>query len=345
MCNIAGYVGTKQAAPILIDMMRRQEGFDSGFYTGIATIHEGKIHFAKVVGNLDALLAETNAANLPGTIGFIHGRTPGGKKQDREWGHPFTSIRDGEPVSAFVLNGCSRFFDPVIPNRIPVAQRVLKAGYTFQSAVYNPEAGFRLPGDTAIHYVDLLCQLTTMHVDQGMDTITAIREAVCEIPSESVSLFLSKTTPNGITYARMNFPMHLNFASHGAYLATTPMAFPEDAGEPQLLPAFSSGFVTKDSLCLKPFPNPPATIAPLDSQAYQKAYDIIYQALHQEGGVTLYTCGDITSCFEQADLIPGGATKYRILYDINRREPLKIRVETKPSHRDEYPAPVFYLSL
>lgn len=42
MCNIAGYIGEQQAAPILIEMIREQEGLDAGFYTGIATIHEVK---------------------------------------------------------------------------------------------------------------------------------------------------------------------------------------------------------------------------------------------------------------------------------------------------------------
>ena len=78
MCTIAGYVGTKPAAPLLIEMMRKEEGIDSGFYTGIATIHEGKIHYRKVVGDLAQLLKETDAAELPGTIGIIHSRTPGG---------------------------------------------------------------------------------------------------------------------------------------------------------------------------------------------------------------------------------------------------------------------------
>ena len=44
MCNIAGYAGKCAAAPILIEMLRKEEGFDGGFYTGIATVHEGKIH-------------------------------------------------------------------------------------------------------------------------------------------------------------------------------------------------------------------------------------------------------------------------------------------------------------
>ena len=40
MCNIAGYVGARRVAPILIDMIRIQEGLNGGFYTGLA-VHDG----------------------------------------------------------------------------------------------------------------------------------------------------------------------------------------------------------------------------------------------------------------------------------------------------------------
>ena len=40
MCNIAGYIGKKNAAPILFEMMKKQEGFGGGYYTGITT-HDG----------------------------------------------------------------------------------------------------------------------------------------------------------------------------------------------------------------------------------------------------------------------------------------------------------------
>ena len=89
MCNIAGYVGDRRAAPILIEMMKREEGFDAGHYTGIATISEGRIHCAKVVGDVRRLLETTNAMDLPGNIGVIHGRTPG--FGGRSWAHPFLS--------------------------------------------------------------------------------------------------------------------------------------------------------------------------------------------------------------------------------------------------------------
>ena len=70
MCNIAGYIGEKRAAPILIEMLRRQEGFDGGVCTGIVTLHEGRLYYRKVVGGVDALLKATDAMSLPGTVGI-----------------------------------------------------------------------------------------------------------------------------------------------------------------------------------------------------------------------------------------------------------------------------------
>ena len=108
MCNIAGYVGTKPAAPILIDMLRREEGFGGGYYTGIATIHEGKLHYAKLTGDVQRLVDLTEAASLPGTVGIIHGRSNSGGGD--EWAHPFIGMRDGVPVQAYAGNGITGCF-------------------------------------------------------------------------------------------------------------------------------------------------------------------------------------------------------------------------------------------
>ena len=67
MCMIAGYAGNRRAAPILIEMMRRQQYIDGGRSTGIATIHEGKLYTAKINGNLDRFLRETDGVYGPGT--------------------------------------------------------------------------------------------------------------------------------------------------------------------------------------------------------------------------------------------------------------------------------------
>ena len=283
MCNIAGYVGTKPAAPILIEMMRKQEGFDAGFYTGISTIHEGKIYCAKVLGPLEELLATTDAINLPGTIGIIHSRTPGGKGQDNaEWAHPFTTIRDGEIITSYVANGCIRYFNPWLEKRIAIAERVVNDGYELKAQVYSPKSSYKLSNGMTMHGSDVMCQLISQKIDQGKKADDAMADAFCENPGEIVGLLLSITEPDGIVWSRMNYPMHVNFVKHGAYLATTPMAFPEDAGEPQLLPELSSGMIYKDHLSIKPFKNPPAECWPLDSVLFHKMYEIIYEELKKE---------------------------------------------------------------
>ena len=53
MCNIAGYAGKQNAAPILLEMLRQQQDYDGGLSTGIVTIHEGKLHCRKVIGDVD----------------------------------------------------------------------------------------------------------------------------------------------------------------------------------------------------------------------------------------------------------------------------------------------------
>ena len=111
MCNIAGYAGTKPAAPILIEMMKKQEGRLGGYYTGIATVHEGKIYYAKLTGDVDRLVALTNALSLPGTVGIIHSRSKSGGGD--KWAHPFVgrSPDGSEPKIAYVANGASGFFN------------------------------------------------------------------------------------------------------------------------------------------------------------------------------------------------------------------------------------------
>ena len=87
MCVISGYIGNEPAAPILLKILERQEGMAAGFYSGIATIHEGRLHYRKIVGSVAELVKNTDARDLPGTIGIAHGRTPCGG--DATWAHPF----------------------------------------------------------------------------------------------------------------------------------------------------------------------------------------------------------------------------------------------------------------
>lgn len=338
MCIIAGYVGTKPAAPILIEMLRKEEAMDSGFYTGIATIHEGKIHYRKKVGSLDRLLAETDAADLPGTIGILHGRTPGGKGTDVDsWSHPFTCEKDGEVKTAFVLNGFQGFFkDWNTENIIPVAQSLIDAGYEMKTAV--PADGFTpcLANGTRVHGSDVRTQYASKLILEGMDTVSAVGKTFCDVPVEAVGLMLAQAEPDAITWVRYNFPMHLSFADHGAYLATVPLAFPEDAGDTILLPAASSGLIKKDHYTCYPFQQPHATVAPITPELWKVAYEKIIEHIRQ--GETVFR-PIVDPLFHGGDVTQMGAVLYQVLSHLYKEGRIKIEIDYVPGHGEGIMAP------
>ena len=74
MCGIVGYIGNRQAAPILLDGLAKLEyrGYDSA---GIAVYNDGRIDMIKSKGRLKVLSELTHdGATLPGTLGIGHTR-------------------------------------------------------------------------------------------------------------------------------------------------------------------------------------------------------------------------------------------------------------------------------
>ena len=74
MCGIVGFTGTAQAAPILLDGLRRLEyrGYDSA---GVAVADAGRIEMVKASGSVANLAGKTSdGAALSGTCGIAHTR-------------------------------------------------------------------------------------------------------------------------------------------------------------------------------------------------------------------------------------------------------------------------------
>lgn len=277
MCNIAGYVGSRSATPILIEMMRRQEGLAGGYYTGIATIHEGKFHYAKLMGDLDDLLEKTDAGALPGNIGILHSRSNSGGGD--EWAHPFVGRLGGIPHIAYVANGKTGLFADRRGEYNKIAEQLLREGYSFARLATENQRYNNLSDGTVAHMSDVMCQLILRNLQRCGEEVKAINDAYCEMPTEVVGLLLSLGDPKGIFFSRINFPMMVGFAPHGVYLGSAAMSFPKDAESIESLPPLSSGRVSATDVHITLMSDPPIAVPAVDEQLIGRAVRLVREKL------------------------------------------------------------------
>ena len=315
MCNIAGYVGNRDAAPILIEMMRREEGFAGGYYTGLATLDCGVIHHRKLTGNLSDLLAKTDSESLPGKIGIIHSRSKSGGGD--VFAHPFCNFRDNEATLAYVANGGANFFSDRFDECTEIAASLWRDGYTFTSVQDEEIPCYpKLPDGKTVHMSDLMAQLIARYQDRGAAPDDAINSAYCEMPGEIVGLLLSPKSPESIAWSRINMPMFVAFAPHGAYLASSPEAFPEDAENIKLLPAMCGGEVFSDRITEKPYKTPPCGIAEITDGVYKTARALLREHISGEAKNMITGIDSIKPAFPKADIIPRDALYYQLVHDM-----------------------------
>ena len=123
MCGIVGYVGAKQAVPVLLQGLYKLEyrGYDSA---GIAVVKDGKISLSKVTGRIANLSEKTDGGRLlPGCTGIGHTRwATHGAPTDTN-AHPHVS-NDGR--FAVVHNG-------IIENYLELREELTEKGYRFSS--------------------------------------------------------------------------------------------------------------------------------------------------------------------------------------------------------------------
>jgi len=243
MCNIAGYIGNKPAAPILIEMLRRQQWLDGGLSTGIATIHNGVLYHAKVIGGVDELIKQTDALSFPGNIGIIHSRPDGNLY---EYAHPFVS---GNDSMAFVENGNFCRGEESVRKRNAVADFLSENGVKFKSAhrferssyprMKNGE--YAAYGEVMAHYVAYLREKT----DDSYEKIMA--DAHSEMFSDLVGVMITTDCPEKIFVTRISRPMNIMLADGESYIATSQLGFPEVENVDYIgsLPQMCSSVVTK----------------------------------------------------------------------------------------------------
>ena len=121
MCGIVGFIGENEAAPILIEGLRRLEyrGYDSA---GIA-VHGNGVTVVKEKGRIDNLQVEVDKEKPQGTMGIGHTRWATHGAPDKINAHPHKSMND---IVTLVHNG-------IIENYIELKNDLIAKGYEFKS--------------------------------------------------------------------------------------------------------------------------------------------------------------------------------------------------------------------
>ena len=285
MCNIAGYIGNRQAAPILVEMLRRQEEFDGCMGTGIVTIHEGKLYSRKVIGDVDTLLRETDALTLPGTVGIIHSRSCGKAGQENLL-HPFLST---DEKVALVSNGTSGNLTHV-HLRDASTHWLEDLGYEFFSR--TPNLGNQHPmaknGDR-VHPPEVRTYLIQEYLKQGKTFAEAMALAGNDMYGDSVAVAVTVEEPDKIFAIRTTRPMCAMMSGSESYLSTTRFAFPEEVtGECFQLPLMHSCALSRDGFTVFKERITVEDVCNVTPYTYREGYDRIVALLQGKKDAPLY---------------------------------------------------------
>ena len=195
MCGIVGYIGTCQAAPVLLDGLSKLEyrGYDSA---GIAVYDGNKIQMQKAMGRLKVLEEMTqNGATLPGTVGIGHTRwATHGAPSDLN-AHPHFN-KDHSIV--VVHNG-------IIENYQELKDKLVKNGYEFYSSTDT---------EVAIKLIDYY------YKKYEHTPVDAINHAMVRIRGSYAFAIMFKEYPDEIYVARKDSPMILGVSDGNCYVGS-----------------------------------------------------------------------------------------------------------------------------
>jgi glutamine---fructose-6-phosphate transaminase (isomerizing) len=192
MCGIVGYVGPRDAAPILLEGLRRLEyrGYDSA---GIAVLTDGgEVFIEKKAGKLSNLTEHLNGGAPAGHPGIAHTRwATHGRPTDLN-AHPH---RDCSGRLALIHNG-------IIENYREIRDRLMASGHTFVSET-----------DT-----EVLAHLIEERYDG--DLVKAVRDALGDVRGAYAIVVMHLDHPNQIVGARLNVPLIVGLGDGEAFLAS-----------------------------------------------------------------------------------------------------------------------------
>jgi glucosamine--fructose-6-phosphate aminotransferase (isomerizing) len=174
MCGIVGYVGERDAVPIILDSLRRLEyrGYDSA---GIAVIDgDGQLGGTKAEGKLGRLAERLESEPLHGSVGIGHTRwATHGRPSDAN-AHPHLDCRQNVAV---IHNG-------IIENYAGLRDRLLADGHAFRSETDS---------EVIAHLIE--------EQDEG-DIVVAVRKILTQLQGAYALGVIASGSPDRLVFAR-----------------------------------------------------------------------------------------------------------------------------------------------
>lgn len=245
MCMIAGIIGQGEAAPILVEMQRRQEFIFGGFSTGIVTSLHNRIYRQRALGSIDAFERSADLSSLPGTIGIAHSRTDDGG--GIEWAQPRL---DSHEQIASVGNGIGGALGNAAATAA-VANRLAADGFEFRTRSDSAKLNaVELADGTFVHGGEVALAATAAHFATTNSFESAIRAV--NLRSESVGMYLTAPDAHALYLVNHNQSVVAAQTSLGMQVATSRLGFVGDTVWTLDIPANSFATVTETEVIVKP---------------------------------------------------------------------------------------------
>ena len=202
MCGIVAVIGTRDAAPLLLDGLRQLEyrGYDSA---GIATVHGGQLSHLRAEGKLINLTQRFEASGAAGSCGIGHTRWATHGKPEERNAHPHL---DGSGELAVVQNG-------IIENHRSLRERLEAGGVSFQSDT-----------DTEVipHLVsqELNSLLEAGSSVDGATLLKAVQQALPQLDGAYALAVVWARCPDALVVARRQAPLLVGFGE-GEFLCAS----------------------------------------------------------------------------------------------------------------------------
>lgn len=195
MCGIVGYIGTKQAYPILVNGLKRLEyrGYDSA---GVAMINDkGDLNVYKTKGKVADLEAFCADKDITGMVGIAHTRWATHGEPSSVNAHPHYSESKN---LAIIHNG-------IIENYAEIKKRLEEKGMHFRSQT-----------DTEV----LVQLIEYIQTTRNVDLLTAVQVALHQVIGAYAVAVLDRNNPRQIIAARKQSPLVVGIGDGEFYLGS-----------------------------------------------------------------------------------------------------------------------------